>query len=297
MKSNLCVKFIGLICLCLILQFPLLSQTVSPPLPGFFCADLESTGGDQDLFAVRLRNFSSGGQREVFIGSGNIGQNNQPTGDREEMDVSWLTSPSINNVTIEIDVPNETLSIDVNGNILTYSSGIIDIANGLGIEDLDRFCMGIRQSDDDIDVNNLAVDGANLGNFSITSDSHWEITDICLGTATTHTISFELILSGTLPNGESAKVEFLFGGAADNNCGIPPNDRVGIGTEDDIDESAILEVRSTDKGLLPPRMTTAQRDLISNPAQGLIIYNLTLSCLQVNDGTPSIPNWNCISGM
>ncbi|NNF36346.1 MAG: hypothetical protein HKN68_19745 [Saprospiraceae bacterium] len=81
-----------------------------------------------------------------------------------------------------------------------------------------------------------------------------------------------------------------------NNCAIP-DDRVGVGTENDIDESAILEVRSTVKGFLPARMTTAQRNLIPNPAKGLIIYNLTLNCLQVNDGTPVAPTWTCISGI
>lgn len=38
------------------------------------------------------------------------------------------------------------------------------------------------------------------------------------------------------------------------------------------DASAILDVKSTDKGLLIPRMTMAQRDAIATPAQGLIVY-------------------------
>lgn len=36
--------------------------------------------------------------------------------------------------------------------------------------------------------------------------------------------------------------------------------------------SAMLDVKSTDKGFLPPRMTETQRDAISTPATGLIIY-------------------------
>jgi hypothetical protein len=39
------------------------------------------------------------------------------------------------------------------------------------------------------------------------------------------------------------------------------------------DINAILDVKSTTKGLLLPRMTTAQRNAISNPAGGLIIYD------------------------
>ena len=38
------------------------------------------------------------------------------------------------------------------------------------------------------------------------------------------------------------------------------------------DGSAMLEVKSTEKGFLPPRMTEDQRDAINNPAEGLIVY-------------------------
>jgi hypothetical protein len=43
--------------------------------------------------------------------------------------------------------------------------------------------------------------------------------------------------------------------------------------------SSIMELRATNKGFLPPRMATAQRDLISSPAVGLMIYNTTTSQL------------------
>ena len=55
--------------------------------------------------------------------------------------------------------------------------------------------------------------------------------------------------------------------------------------------SALLDLQSTSKGLLPPRMTTAQRDAIALPATGLIVYNTDLGDLQVNLGTPSAPSW------
>lgn len=46
---------------------------------------------------------------------------------------------------------------------------------------------------------------------------------------------------------------------------------VGIGTSTP-SASSLLDVSSTDKGVLLPRMTQAQRDSIVTPAAGLLIY-------------------------
>lgn len=45
--------------------------------------------------------------------------------------------------------------------------------------------------------------------------------------------------------------------------------------------SAILEVESTNSGILTPRLTTVERNAIANPARGLVIYNTTVNCLEV----------------
>jgi len=55
--------------------------------------------------------------------------------------------------------------------------------------------------------------------------------------------------------------------------------QTGIGTTTP-HASAQLEVSSTTKGFLPPRMTTVQRDAIVNPATGLQIYNTTTNTLE-----------------
>jgi hypothetical protein len=47
--------------------------------------------------------------------------------------------------------------------------------------------------------------------------------------------------------------------------------QVGLGTTTP-DASAALDITSTTKGLLIPRMTTAQRDAISSAATGLMVY-------------------------
>ena len=45
-----------------------------------------------------------------------------------------------------------------------------------------------------------------------------------------------------------------------------------------------LTMTSTTKGLLPPRVTTVERDAISSPAEGLLIYNTDLNELQFFSG-------------
>ena len=47
------------------------------------------------------------------------------------------------------------------------------------------------------------------------------------------------------------------------------------------DPSSIMDIESTEKGLLPPRMTSVQRDAILNPAEGLMIYNTTTHCFGI----------------
>lgn len=52
---------------------------------------------------------------------------------------------------------------------------------------------------------------------------------------------------------------------------LAQKDNVGIGTTKP-DQSAALDVSSSNKGLLMPRMSLQQRSAIQNPAQGLVIY-------------------------
>jgi hypothetical protein len=66
--------------------------------------------------------------------------------------------------------------------------------------------------------------------------------------------------------------------------------QIGIGTTTP-DNSSALDISSTTKGLLMPRLTTLERDLIVSPATGLMIFNTTLSDGQINIGTPLAPSW------
>ena len=58
---------------------------------------------------------------------------------------------------------------------------------------------------------------------------------------------------------------------------IKSTDNMGIGTATP-DNSALVDMTSTTKGFLPPRMTQAQIVAISSPAEGLLVFNLTTGC-------------------
>jgi uncharacterized protein (TIGR02145 family) len=62
--------------------------------------------------------------------------------------------------------------------------------------------------------------------------------------------------------------------------GTVKGQNVGIGTTTPA-ASAQLDVSSTSKGFLPPRMDTAQRNAIVSPANGLIIFNTSTNSLQL----------------
>jgi hypothetical protein len=71
--------------------------------------------------------------------------------------------------------------------------------------------------------------------------------------------------------------------------------QIGIGT-DFPHMSSILEVSSTNKGVLIPRMLSGDRDAIVSPATGLMIYNLTDSAVEVNIGIPPLKEWISVTG-
>ncbi len=78
----------------------------------------------------------------------------------------------------------------------------------------------------------------------------------------------------------------LFFGKAETQA--QQNVGIGISTPD---ASAILDLTATNKGMLVPRLTTAQRVAIVSPATGLLVYDTDFSQFWFYDGTV----WNPIA--
>jgi hypothetical protein len=83
-------------------------------------------------------------------------------------------------------------------------------------------------------------------------------------------------------------------GIAEDNANFfydATNHNLGLGiTTPDV--TSILDLTSSTKGFLAPRMTTVQRDAIASPATGLMIYNTTTNALNVFNGT----TWVLVGG-
>ena len=89
------------------------------------------------------------------------------------------------------------------------------------------------------------------------------------------------VSANTLPSA------LVFHTSATNAAGLTERMRIGsngsvsIGSAAAADASAILDLTSTSKGLLPPRMTNAEMTGISSPVAGLMVYDSTNNELNV----------------
>jgi len=67
--------------------------------------------------------------------------------------------------------------------------------------------------------------------------------------------------------------------------------QLNVGATTAPDASAILQATSTTKGFLPPSMTTGQRDLITSPALGLLIYNTSTKQVEIYSDISGSAGW------
>ena len=105
------------------------------------------------------------------------------------------------------------------------------------------------------------------------SPAKWqEVANIIFGFDTANSL-IKLLTKSDGTTARSAGTEFV----------ISDSGNVGIGTATP-DPSAKLELNSTSQGFLVPRMTTAQRDAIVNPAVGLQIINISTQKIEIWNG-------------
>lgn len=101
------------------------------------------------------------------------------------------------------------------------------------------------------------------------------------------------------PSGNNIPTEFIIvtnnGTTTAQTFGITGTGKALIGGTTS-SGSAILELSSTTMGFLPPKMTTTQRNAISSPVVGLVVFNTTNDRLEVYADNASSNRWEDMTG-
>jgi hypothetical protein len=109
------------------------------------------------------------------------------------------------------------------------------------------------------------------------------------GLATDPSITFNIDDDTGFFRAAANKIGFATGGV--EKASLDENGVFAVNTASP-SASAQFQVDSTTRGLLGPRMTEAQRDLIGTPAAGLQIYNTDTNQLNIYNGT----SWGAVGG-
>ncbi|TFD97409.1 hypothetical protein E2605_07010 [Dysgonomonas capnocytophagoides] len=70
--------------------------------------------------------------------------------------------------------------------------------------------------------------------------------------------------------------------------------QIGINTESP-NQTSVLDITSSNKGLLIPRMSNNEKTAIASPAAGLLVYDTDLKCISQNIGSTASPKWTCLT--
>jgi hypothetical protein len=182
---------------------------------------------------------------------------------------------------IDLSIYNQSLS-------LTATSLSISNSNSIDLSKINTDKQELSLSGTDLSITNgnsinVVSLKDNLGNHTATENivlgANWLSNDntdkgLSIASSGNVTINKNLQVDGAL----SANLDVLVSGA------------VSIGGS--ADASAVLSISSTSKGVLIPRMNTSERNLITTPATGLMIYNTETKSFNYFDGV----SWNLVGG-
>jgi len=227
---------------------------------------------------------SSGGTRMGYLGAQNSGL--------------WIgLDYNFGKSHIWFDNATKTVTIGNGGTSLGAALGVANTTDIVA----QRIDLSNGQTADEFQINSYGNTGGDLfkvdadGNTSIVSNSGYSASLVVGGNGNGYVLRVNdncsnlgggaLMVSGT---GTSTNNLFLF---TDANRAIrsyqADNGRFGITDNATafVSNSALLELNTTTRGFLPPRLTTTQRDAIASPATGLSIFNTTTAQPEYYSGT------------
>lgn len=168
-------------------------------------------------------------------------------------------------------------TIDANGNVVP-TNGTLTVATAIGIGTTNpQGELHINSTDNTTGDANIILEGENPVTHVPTGS--WDIS--ALGSAA-GTNAGDLQFISTTPAGTTTTPFTVNQGAPDNSLYIADNGYIGLGTDN---PQGPLDINNITGGLIPPRMTTAERDNIANPQVGMIIFNTDTGMLEVYNGS------------
>jgi len=165
---------------------------------------------------------------------------------------------------------NTVISTDANGaiNLAPNGTGGVAISTGTDAVSLTTVASTAATSTTGtvFNINRTTVNDM-VDGFG--SRLQFTVADNAIGPTTLGRLGF---LRGGADNKGDFFVQTANGGGATEKMRLFASGSLAINNSIE-DSSALLDLTSTTRGLLPPRMTTAQRDAIASPATGLVVYN------------------------
>ena len=166
-----------------------------------------------------------------------------------------------------VDLSSIDTDTDTDDQTLSLSGTTLSIADG---NNVDLSSINTDTDDQTLSLSGTTLtisDGNNVDLSSIDTD-----TDTQLDSAGVAALGY---VAGPLVTGSDKQISFNDNGKVGNDAELVYNkttNQMAIGAST-VNTSAALEVNSTTGGFMLPRMTTAQRDAISSPQVGLMIFN------------------------
>jgi hypothetical protein len=192
---------------------------------------------------------------------------------------------------------NKRMQIFANGNILMQNGGTFtDLGQKLQVTGTSLFvgnmAITLNQSAGTLlSINNNVNSTASY--IEIGFNSNATAGSSYIGKYSTTKTAFKTILSSDsyflnqtagdislLNDFASGNIKFAAGGSSTAQMTLTSNGSLGIGSTS-ANASAILQLDSTTRGFLPPRMTSVERNAIGTLVAGLIVYDTTLNKLYV----------------
>jgi hypothetical protein len=234
---------------------------------------LNNTGSNNVFIGYQTGQNNTTGTSNIFIGT-NAGFSN--TTASENVNIGFqagvLSTTGSNNVNIGYHAGRNNLTQSKNTNIGSYS--------GVDNKGLNNTIIGAFAGNAQRNSSNNVFVGSDAGRYIISGAADTlETGSIFIGSdsRSLNYSQINQIVIGTGGRGLGSNTTRI-GNSSTTQTHLDGSLTLGDAT---LEASAVLDISSTTRGVLFPRMTTTQRDLIATPADGLVIYNTTDNKLQV----------------